>query len=615
MIKKILLILFLCTASVRAFAERENYIILFDCTASMKGSDGGPVVWEDAKAILSDAILSINGDEAKVVVIPFQDTIGRVTEFYASDKSKTSIVNQILKDVDAMICTRHSGTSICRAWDLGLRYLEADSFNFMLLLTDGADNMDLSTRPPTPAKLDKKGQPVTPDDEAILERCTEEVCKRIRKWCDFGPSKIMSYSRLTQGAYVARIADAAKNCENIVETDGLNISMLSTREYVFNISDFKSVEELRVPLKLNNSLSGRASVKCDSDLFDLTLSKNGFINGEATLTIKPKVDYVELRENIGERSFVHAKVESDDVRELDILLNNLTLDVIGSPEKVLSVNVEHTNLGRADYYRKFLWKKASDPDTLYAKLSFDFNEYAEAACSTVRFDLSSNDGDYCEFFVDGENTSSFIVNSDSEMTVSVIFKPESPEGYYGIQIASGEAGVDRIGNSSVENGEVWQALVYGKYRIRTNPLKITLISILLLVVGLFCLWIFVLRYIFFPRFRISLVSVGKKGQTMIPRRAKGFIKFVITNSPRRQSGFMDLLTGKVQYFVMQEADGITEDIEIVPFDKNSVKICKSQKGTYTVTLSRLRIKIVGQPSEISEVINRQNNNSIKIQIQ
>ena len=115
MIKKILLILILCTASVRAFAERENYIILFDCTASMKGSDGGPVVWDDAKAILSDAILSINGDQAKIVVIPFQDKIGNVTEFYATDKSKTSIVNQILKDVDAMIGTKHRGTSICRA--------------------------------------------------------------------------------------------------------------------------------------------------------------------------------------------------------------------------------------------------------------------------------------------------------------------------------------------------------------------------------------------------------------------------------------------------------------------------------------------------------------------
>lgn len=613
MIKKILLILILCTASVRAFAERENYIILFDCTASMKGSDGGPVVWDDAKAILSDAILSINGDQAKIVVIPFQDKIGNVTEFYATDKSKTSIVNQILKDVDAMIGTKHRGTSICRAWDLGLRYLEEDCFNFMLLLTDGADNIDLKTG--NPARLDKNGQPVTPADAAVLEECTEEVCKRIRKWCDFGPNKIMSYSRLTQGAQVARITEAAKDCENIDFTDGLQISLLSTREYVFNISDFRSVDELRVPLKLSNSLSGRASVEYESDLFELSLSKKGFINGEATLTIKPKVDYAELRERVGLKSFVQAKIEPDDVDDLNIFLNDLTLTVVGSPEKVLSVDVERRDLGRASHYRKFLWKKASAPDTLYTKLTFDFNEYAEAASSTVRFDVSSDDGDFCEFFVDGEKTSSFTVNSDSEVTVGVVFKPESPEGYYGIQVSSGRANVDRIGNSRIEDGEVWKASIYGRYRIRTNPLKVALISIFLLVVGLFCLWVFVLRYIFFRRFRISLVSVGKGGQTMIPRRAKGFIRFVITNSPKRQSAFMDLLTGKIQYFVMPAEDGVTEDIEIEPFDKTSVRIEKGTKGVYAVTLSRLRIKKVGQPSEISEVINQQNRKTIKIQIQ
>ena len=358
MIKRILLTLILCAASFSAFAERENYIILFDCTASMKGSDGGPVVWDEAKSILTDAILSINGDNAKIVVIPFQDKIGNVTEFYASDKSKTSIINQILKDVDTMIGTRHRGTSICRAWDLGLKYLDEDCFNFMLLLTDGADNIDLSTG--NPAKLDKNGQPVTPADAAILEECTEEVCKRIRKWCDFGPNKIMSYSRLTQSAQVAKITEAAKNCQNIDFSDGLNISLLSTRGYVFNISDFKSVSELKVPLKLNNTLSGKATVKYDNDLFDIALSKKGFINGEATLTIRPKVDYAELRDNVGLKSMVQAKVESDDVKNLNILLNDLTLTVIGSPERVLSVDVERTDLGMAGYYRKFLWKKVME---------------------------------------------------------------------------------------------------------------------------------------------------------------------------------------------------------------------------------------------------------------
>ena len=613
MIKRILLTLILCAASFSAFAERENYIILFDCTASMKGSDGGPVVWDEAKSILTNAILEINGECAKIVVIPFQDKIGKVTELYASDKSKTSIINQILGDVDAMIGTKHRGTSICRAWDLGLRYLEEDCFNFMLLLTDGADNIDLMTG--NPARLDKKGQPVTPADEAILDECTEQVCKRIREWCGFGANKIMSYSRLTQGAQVAKITDAAKGCENIGIYDGLNVSLLSTHEYVFNISDFKSADELRIPLKLNNKLSGKASVKCDSELFDISLAKKGFINGEATLTIKPKLDYSVLREKVGLKSIFKAKVESEDVKRLNILLNELTLTVIGSPEKVLSVDVQRTDLGKAGYYRKFLWKKASAPDTLYTKLSFDFNEYAEAAGSTVRFNVASADGDVCEFIVDGEKASSFVVNSDSEVSVGVVFKPESPDGYYGIQIVSDGSDVDRIGNASVEKGEQWSTFVHAKYRVRTNPLKIVVISILLFIVGLFCMWVLLLRFLFFPRFKNSLVLVGKGDQTMVMRRSKGFIKFVITSSPKRQSGLMDLLTGKVQYFVMQSEDGVTEDIVIKPFDKRSVRICKTPRSPYAITRTRLVINTVGQPSDISEIINQTARKTIKIQIQ
>lgn len=102
---------------------------------------------------------------------------------------------------------------------------------------------------------------------------------------------------------------------------------------------------------------------------------------------------------------------------------------------------------------------------------------------------------------------------------------------------------------------------------------------------------------------------------MIPRRAKGFIRFVITSSPKRQSGLMNLLTGKVQYFMMQPEDGVTEDIVIEPFDSKSVRIRKTPKSPYVITMSRLRIKKVGQPSDISEVINQENKKTIKIQIQ
>ena len=611
--KKIFLLIAFFALSFPAYAARENYIVLFDCTASMKGKDEGcPDIWEEAKDILVDALYSINGDDARVVVIPFQDKVGKVMSFNAADQGKSAVIDQIIAYVDTMIGTRHSGTSICRAWDEGLKYLEEDCFNFMMLLTDGADNIDLKTGR---AAVFKNGKPKTTSDAEILDNCIEEVCKRIRKWCDFGPNKIMSYSTLTQGARVEKIIETAKDCSNIEFVPGLNIALLNERTVTLNVSDFKSSSEKRVALRLSNSLSGKATVVSSNSAFDLTLDKGGFVNGKATLVIRPKKGYQELRDEIGHSAEFKVTIESEDESELNILLNELTVTVLGSPERVLSVGYERTDVGKASHYRKFLWKKSSVPDTLYVKLSFSFNEYAKSADSKVKFDIRADRADCCDFFVDGQESASFTVNEDSEVEVGVVFRPDAPQGICGFEIFSSEADVDRIDNARIEDGETWKIAMRAKYNIRTNPLKIALIAMLLLLLGLLLLWIAVLRYVFYPRIKISLVSVGKEDQALIPRRAKGFIKFVITSSNKRQGALRDLFTGKVQYLKMDEADGVTDDIVIEPFDKRSVRICKKPQGPYMITLNRLKIKKVGQPSEISEVINQQSKKKIRIQIQ
>lgn len=516
--------------------------------------------------------------------------------------------------MDTLIGTHHSGTSICRAWDEGLKYLDEGGFNFMLLLTDGVDNIDLKSS--KAALIDKSGMPKSIVDENILNNCIEEVCKRVSKWCDFGPNKIMSYSRLTQGARVEKITEAASKCENIEFVDGLNIALLAERDITINVSDFKSSGETRRPLRLNNSLSGEAVVECDNDLFDLSLEKGGFINGNATLVIRPKVSFQDLRAGVGLSATFEACVESEDKEDLNILLNDLTLRVEGNPERVLSVSFDKSNLGLATHYRKFLWKKASVPDTLYTNFSFAFNEYAVNANSWVEFDVYAEDKDCCEFFIDGSKVDSFTVSQDSEVEIGLVFKPGAlQQPTFGFQVVSADNDIDRIDNARLEEGEIWKTQMRAKYRIRTNPLKTSLIIISLLLLGLLAIWILVLRYIFFPRFKVSLVLVGKGDQALIPRKAKGFVKFVITSSPIKQSLLRDIFVGKVQYFRMDASAGITEDIIVEPFDKQSIRISKRPHDPYIVSMSRLKIKKVGEPSEISEVINRQNNKNIRIQIQ
>ena len=62
-------------------------------------------------------------------------------------------------------------------------------------------------------------------------------------------------------------------------------------------------------------------------------------------------------------------------------------------------------------------------------------------------------------------------------------------------------------------------------------------------------------------------------------------------------------------------NGVTEDIVIRPFDKKSVRICKGPKSPYVITRTRLQIKKIGQPSDISEIVNQELKKTIKIQIQ
>lgn len=291
--------------------------------------------------------------------------------------------------------------------------------------------------------------------------------------------------------------------------------------------------------------------------------------------------------------------------------------------------------GVSEAYEPYLWCK-HHPDTIKKTIVFEFNDDAKRLLDRpVKLGLFKKEltpegkeklvplsTRQVELYIDGviSRDNTFSVKKDvEEIEIAVVFpdlEPTRVHTWYVKVIDNG--GLDIINEYEVSGYHASEPIVK-EVQVKTvkkaNPLAVGVNSVLISILVVFCLWIFVLRYIIFPRFRISLVSVGKGDQTLIPRRAKGFIRFIITSSPKRQNALMDLLTGKIQYFVMQQEDGVTEDIVIEPFDKRSVRICKKPNSPYVIAPTRLRIKKVGQPSEISEVINQQNKKTIKIQIQ
>lgn len=196
----------------------------------------------------------------------------------------------------------------------------------------------------------------------------------------------------------------------------------------------------------------------------------------------------------------------------------------------------------------------------------------------------------------------------------MVFAPDAAEGVHVIKVSSRGQGVDRVENARLENGETWDALFTSKYTLRKNPLLVTLWIVSAIVLGLFVLWMAMVRYLVCPRFKISLINVAKGNEPAIPKRARGYVKCVITPSSKRQSALKTFLIGKVLYFQMSPEDGVVSDIVIEPFDKKSVRICPDKMGEYVATLSRLQVNTVGQLSNVSEVFFKQTKTTIKINI-
>lgn len=594
-----ILILFLLPFSVKA--ERFNYIIIFDCTESMKGKDGGPNIWIDAQNILEQAIQSLRGTEANIIVIPFQHNIGTITEFSANDPAHLidRNIDKILSTCNHMITSKHAGTSICRAWDAGLQYIDENCKNYICLLTDGYDNIDLCS-----------GTAVK--DSKALAKCTEEVCTRIREWCGNSNNNIAFYSRLTQDAQIRKIEEAAIECSNFEILDGLNIAQLKTRIVSCNIRDFNHPgQQHEVSFKLSDKLSGNARIEYDDPHFDLCLSHGRFENGSTKLIIKAKQqDYNTLRNAIGKEHLIKAKVYSEDKSKLNVLLNDFAVSIKGDPEEVLNIDIEEDLLGKVKYYPKFWWRSASSPDTLSVITKFAFNDNAKDANSSASIRIQTKDSHY-DFFCNGKLLESpcFTIDNDSTVVLSIVMHPEAEEGRHSFILSADSYNLDRVNN--VVFPEEWDHTLTARYTIIMNPLKKGLIIISCIVLGLFLLWLLWGRQLCFPRFRFSIVHV-QDGRTLLMKKVRGYRSLVITSSSNRQGWFNRLLTGQIQYVKL---DGLTDDIIIIPRNKNSAHITQGKKKCYLISPTTVRIIKVGQTSEPATILNTNTKKMISIKIQ
>ncbi len=242
--------------------------------------------------------------------------------------------------------------------------------------------------------------------------------------------------------------------------------------------------------------------------------------------------------------------------------------------------------GRSKVYDDFLWKKHV-PDTLTKTICFDFNEDSRNHMQEplVLGIFKKNDsGRYVQVM---ENEMLLFVNKQQidgntitvpptteKLTVGVVFTKDAEEKvhYWYIKVLE-DGGLDRINDTessqfndantalmevTAEKKKVWNPLAEGM----TFSFSGIIIAILV--------WIFILKPIFFPTFKIGNISI-QNDQFSNVVKARGFHKVILTSSKEKakQGFFEKTFVGKTKFVVDSRW---TCDVVFEPRDKSSIRI-------------------------------------------
>lgn len=214
--------------------------------------------------------------------------------------------------------------------------------------------------------------------------------------------------------------------------------------------------------------------------------------------------------------------------------------------------------GKTDYYTDFLFHDY-EPVKMNKTVCFEMNEDANGRIGNVKFgiykmkennsyEIVKNEIRLYKNDVLCENNILLITPQDKEIMLGIEFTPEAEEGVHKwfLKVLD-NGGFDRINEYSMEE-DGFPLLLEWKAEKNdiTNPLKLGLNISGIVLFGALIVWIFVLKPILFPQFKIGNIQFTN-GTYFSTKRIYGARKLVVTNTSRKQSAINQLFTGKIVY--------------------------------------------------------------------
>lgn len=508
-----LIILLSLIISISATAQRErNYIYLLDCTRSMTGVGNNPNIWQPTKDYLKND-LAKHTSGTTLHVVPFQDKVLRHYNFEAGKYNW----NDIEKELDGFV-TIPANTNICAAWDAIDGHLDLHKDNYVILLTDGQDNIN----------------------------GMDAVVKKLRDWCGKYPNTYAFYVQLTQAAIDARVAKVINLCDNEFVVDaskGIPVFGSFDKGLVIHANTLN----LKKVHKLGFSAAGEyvAKAVCSDPYFDVRIPGDKIKNGIVPIQINAKKSIAEINAAIPQTYEFTFDVKSGDV---DIINPTVKVLMTNKPERVMETISEETEMGKATWYDSFLFWGASSPDTLTIDLKTIFNDEAKKDGSAVELHVADSDGgrDFQLFYAGQKVENGKIILSikdEGRSTLSIVFNPHAKEGNRYLTVkAQRPQKLDKINDEPVEQ---YTLSLRSKYSVVWNPLKTILMWIGILILAALILWFLIIKHFLYPTIGVKTIQINDPYFSKV--NVKGKRRVVFTNVRMKQGLLSRIFTGEILY--------------------------------------------------------------------
>lgn len=496
-------------------AQRErNYIYLLDCTKSMIGHSGSPNIWEPTKAYLK-CELGKHTLGTTLHVIPFQGKVHHSFDFDAADYNEEKW-EEIEKKINVFV-NEITGTNICDAWDATDTYIDPHKDNYIILLTDGKDNV--------------KGM--------------SAVAKKLSQWCGKYPNSYAFYVQLTEAAIDQGVAKVINLCDNEFIVDA------SKGIPVFGGFDkglviFANTLNLDKTHKLGFSSVGKYKAKTVSadPYFDVKVVDGTIEGGFVPIQIVAKQPITQINAALPDVYDFTFDVQSDEV---SIINPTVKVQMTNKPERSLEMLSEETDLGTATWYDSFLFWGACDPDTLSVDLKAWFNDEAKKDGSIVEFLVVDTLGKDYQLFYNGQlvnNGKVTLHSSDNHASVlSIVYNSSAKEGKRYLDIkATAKHELDNINDQLIKQ---YKLTLRSKYEVNWNPLKTILMWLGILILSALLLWFLIVKHLIYPTIGVKTIQVNDPYFSKV--NVKGKRRVVFTDMNMKQGFINRIFTGEILY--------------------------------------------------------------------